>query len=62
MLCIESATTVRTVVAGKVKGEDTLGRTGTKGGGDEAEDDVEFFDEPAVAGGGTIASTISEDF
>lgn len=43
--------------------ESTLGSTGTNGGGEEMEVGVEFLDEPAVTGGGgTTASTISEDF
>ena len=58
----ESETTVEAATAGIPKGEATFGRTGTNGGGDEIEVGVEFFDESAGAGGGTIASTISEDF
>ncbi len=63
LLCKESATTVETETAGILEGEAALGRTGTNGGGEEMKVGVEFFDEPAVTGGGgTTASTISEDF
>ena len=63
LLCKESATTAGIVSVGNLNVEATLGRTGTNGGGNGTEVGVEFFDESAVAGGGgTIESTISEDF
>lgn len=63
LLCKESATTAGIVSVGNLNVAATLGRIGTNGGGKGTELAVEFFDESAVAGGGgTIASTISEDF